>query len=175
MHLSKDELDEWLDAVLWHAGAPKPTDTYFKGDMSDFNGVMFGKYTTKADGDATIKKVRLSAQEFSGQKLWAKRDQPLEDRVVESVLFGAKKMLVDWRWNKQALWVDLELKHLSCGGDIALTVGVEGGILKIDYGAEWEAYIAKENEMFTSMIQDANSKLVKQLPPTKASAREKMT
>ncbi len=42
--------------VLRNAGAPQPRDTHIKGDMQNFNGVVFGKYTTGTDRDVAVKK-----------------------------------------------------------------------------------------------------------------------
>ena len=113
--VSKEQVDEWLYKVFRNAGAPQPNDTYIKGAMQDFNGIVFGKYSNGADRDAAVKKVQSKAFVFDGQPIWSKMDLPLATRTLESVLFAAKKMLAEWGEKKQNLWVDKDLKCLTRG------------------------------------------------------------
>ena len=174
---NKEELDEWLREVLWNAGAEYPLDTYIKGDMGDFNGIMFGKYPGNVERETVVKKVRESRQEFGGQKVWAKADQPLEARVAQSVLFAAKNMMKskEWGFDGRSLWVDTDKNWLTCGqDDTVLKVSVNDSKLLIEYGEGWEAFIVPDNNAWTEIIKDAEAKLAKQRPlPTKGLGKGK--
>ena len=66
---SKKEVDDWLWDVLWKANAAEPVDTYIKGNMENYNGLVFGKYSPKAERDAAVSRTQRSQQEYSGHKV----------------------------------------------------------------------------------------------------------
>ena len=155
----KNELETWLSKVCWSAHAPQPTETYIKGDMANFNGVAFGKYQSQVERDAAVAKIQAAAFEFGGQKVWAKPELPLQIRVIKGLLFAAKQMFVDWRFEKRSLWVDMEEQHLKCGEDVVLKVEIKDCELTITYDPEWQTYVETGNESWANVIKEAVAKL----------------
>ena len=171
---NQDELERWVSRSLWSVGANMPTVLYIKGEFSHFNGVAFGKYTSKMERDAVVSKLQAAGLEYGGQKMWSKIELPLEPRVIRSLLFGAKNMFVEWGWDKKALWVDEDEQTLTCGKDeIVFTVKVEQRAVKIDFGPGWAEYIEPQNDVWAKLIQTANSKISKQSSPTKGTGKGK--
>ena len=176
---SKDEADSWLSMVLKSAGAQRPGDTYIKGAMSNYNGLVFGKYTTTTDRDAAVKKVQEKGLVYGGQSAWAKVDQPPEVRTVEGVLFAAKNMLLEWGWDKTSLWVDKEEQRLKCGDDLVSAVCVADGQIHPTYGEGWNDYIfSKEhpdNTLWKDTLKAAAEKLSRKATSTKGKGKGKST
>ena len=66
--------------------------------MQDYNVIVFGKYTNTKERDLAVNNIKKSTHSYIGQEVWAKPDQiRSEVRVLESVLFAARKMMVDWQ------------------------------------------------------------------------------
>ena len=90
--------------------------------------------------DAIIGSIR----NFPGTEVpkpWAKPDQPFDKRAVENVLFAFKNMLVDWQYNKRALWVDRDAQCLKGAGVEIVRVTIESYDLKLIWcDGEWEKW-----------------------------------
>ena len=128
--------------------------------MKDFNGVVFGKYNGPVARDKAIKKVKESEQGYDGQQIWAKVDRPLEIRIVQGVLFAAKRMLTspEWGFDKRSLWVDEDNNILSCGDDEVMNARVENKKLHIEYSSGWQEFIVAGNDGWAKTIKEADQK-----------------
>ena len=89
--------------------------------------------------------------------MWVSKDLPLKDRVERSVLFGMKKLIVEWKVPKSDVWVDVEARTVSVEKEKALEAKVSDGVLVIEYGNEWEEYL--KGEAWTNILEKANGKL----------------
>ena len=158
-------MSNWSNTVLQESDGPQPYDTYIKGDMQQFNGIVFGKFASTQERDLAVKKVQQKRLSYGGQDVWAKPDQVLEVRVLESVLFAAKKMMVDWQWHKKNLWVNKDLGCLTLGSEHVLSVEVVESCVKVTYGNDWEDYIFNsehpDNTFWKSVLETAANKLKK--------------
>ena len=169
---SKKEVDEWLWDVLWKAGAAEPVETYIKGDMGDYNGLVFGKYNSKAERDTAVNMTQRSEQEYDGHRIWSKIDLPLKVRVCQNILFGAKRLLVDWGFDRKGLWADMDEQTLTCGSDVILSLDVSDGLV-LKYGEGWEAYMSQDDDTWKKMVQVAQQKLSRGQKPTKGVGKGK--
>ena len=174
---SKDEVDSWLSTVLSTAGAKRPSDTYIKGEMANYNGLVFGKYATSTDMDTAVKKVQEMGLKYAGQSMWAKIDQPVQVRVPEGVLFAAKKMLVEWGWGKKSIWVDKDEQCVTCGGNHVMSVSVVDRKVRVVYDDGWEDYTFSKdhpnNVFWKDTLNKANEKMSRQAAPTKGLGKGK--
>ena len=66
-----------------------------------------GKLWSPAEQEVVTETFRLSALKVNGKEVWAKPDEPLNIRVPKSVLFGIKKLMVMWGFDKQGLRVEV--------------------------------------------------------------------
>jgi len=94
-----EQAKEWLRKKCLELGTAQPIDAFSKGD---FKGMLFAKFQSVAQRDVVIAGIRSSTTSTSHLKTWAKIDSPLDVRTAEGVLFGFKRMLVDWKFNKNA-------------------------------------------------------------------------
>ena len=175
---STDEVEKWVSMALSDAGAPRPTTTYIKGGMSEFNGVAFGKYTHKIDRDEAVEKVKKANLEYAGQKVWAKLERPLHIRVQESILFGAKTMLTskEWGFHRKAFWVDTDAMSLTCGeNDIVMEVYIKDNIPQIVYGPGWEEFLNPivGNTFWADVQKSAKERLSRAEQPSKGLGKGK--
>ncbi len=172
---SQDELDKWIARAFKDAGAHLPVKTYVKGDFTSFNGVAFGKYPSTVERDVAVEALRKASLEYSGQKVWAKPEQPLETRAMQSVLFGIKKMLVEWGFDPKGLWADTLTMCLTSGSDLVVNMTCDNGVPKITYGMDWESYIMPGgvNETVTGLVEAAQEKMKRGSPSTKGLGKGK--
>ena len=146
----------WLTDALWNHWAPRPVDHYIK--QEEFSGMLFLKFKNQADRDTAVNVMKHKLAKLpEGRGMWAKPDKPLEERIILSILYGAKWMLNQWGWARQAMWVDDGPGVLKLGDDIVLTAVVCGETLNIEYGKDWESYMA--SEQWTKMVNDAQGKM----------------
>ncbi|CAK0828338.1 unnamed protein product, partial [Prorocentrum cordatum] len=171
----EDELDKWIWRVLADAKATPPVQTYIKGEFNSFNGVAFGKYSSAVERDAAVEAVRKASLEYGGQKVRTKPGQPLETRALQSVLFGVKKMLIDWGFDKKSLWADASTMSLSRGGDLVIKMTGDNKTPTIEYGVEWETYLMPDgaNKTVTDLLDAAKEKLHRSSAPSKGLGKGK--
>ena len=130
--------------------------------MDDFNGVVFAKYPSQAERDSAIRKIQAAAMDFDGQKIWSKPEQPLKTRAAIGLLFAAKRMLVDWQFDKWSLWVDTDQLNLSCGDDMIFKIELQEHDLTIGYSPDWQTYLETDNAKWTEVVEAARTKVKKQ-------------
>ena len=95
-----------------------------------------------------------------GNTIWAKPDQPIQERIENSVLFGIKYLLNSWNYPRNCIWVDADAKTISCGQELVATVRVANGELKVDYSDDWGSWdIFVSDKALSDMIAKARAKL----------------
>ena len=65
--------------------------------------------------------------------VWAKSDLPLNERVAQSVVFGAKHLMSKWGESKSSVWVDVGDHLFWFDGQLALKAEVDNQTLKVSY------------------------------------------
>ena len=141
LHTSASEADaiKFVEDQLHKVGAKQPTSTYVK---VTYNGFVCAKYAAKADKDDSIERLRKAGVYHNGSKAWVDEERPKEERAVRGFLFGLKKILVDWDWQKMSIWADTDTGVIYLGDDAIATVSVkEENILDIKYEEGWEEYL----------------------------------
>ena len=134
---------------------PRIAETYTKGE---FKGLVFAKFSSKTERDAAVKLFRSNKLILGGNAIWAKEDLPLEERIPQSFLFGLKKLMIGWGYEKMAVWVDLSKNQLLVGTDIVIALTVEGKELKTDIAKDWQDDLRKDSN-FTKLLDDSKEKL----------------
>ena len=95
---------------------------------------------------------------LGGNAIWAKEDLPLEERIPQSLLFGLKKLMIGWGYEKMAVWVDLSKNQLLVGTDIVIALTVEEKELKTDIAKDWQDDLRKDSD-FTKLLDESKEKL----------------
>ena len=132
---SKLEADEWLEDKLRSLLCPQAVETYIKGN--DFNGLLFVKFADKRSRDIAVAKFRGAYLQRSGKAVWAKADLPIQQRVPESYLFGLKRVLVEWGFNRGVVRVDTTAGSLTVAGEQVVASMVVGGRLQNSWCGAW--------------------------------------
>ncbi|CAK0860472.1 unnamed protein product [Prorocentrum cordatum] len=132
-----DSAKGWVHDKVWELYAPQPEEIYTKGELQ---GIIFAKFGTIGDRDAAVKAFRKASFKEGGNTVWAKHDQPLQKRVVTSIVFGVKHLLKKWGYDGKAVWADPEEGKVWVGEDIAVEVSIDNGSLKVVYGSGWETW-----------------------------------
>ena len=103
--------------------------------------------------------------------MWAKPDQALEPRVLQSFLFAVKRLLVDWGFEKRSLWVDTDAGTLWLGDEVVVAACVRDRRLALDYGTDWQDYLSSPD--WRELEETANQKLSKGGAATKGVGKTK--
>jgi len=148
---------------------PKPRDIFTKGD--EFRGIIFAKFADKNQRDDAVSVLRRARCQQDGKDVWAKPDLPFEERTM--LVFGAKRVMTDWGYNKAGLWADPENGSLSLGGERVMCATIEGKVLKIDYGTGWQEFLNADvaHPEFKTLLQNIQDKLAKK--PSKGKGKTK--
>ena len=105
-----------------------------------------------------------------GDKIWAKKDEEVEVRVLKGLVFGTKELLVTWGFDKMGVWADPETGSVWMGDDKILTRKITGRQLTIEYGTEWEVYF---NDSLKELVTFLKVKLATGNNPTKGLGKGK--
>jgi hypothetical protein len=153
-----EQAKEWVAKQCGSKGIPKPLDTFCKSD--EFGGIVFAKCQSVAHRDALIAGIR-GTPTMGGKTVWAKVDQPIDARTVDGILFGFKRMLVDWGYNKRAVWVNTDSKALSVAGKEIVKVSVQDRQLVLQWcDSEWQQWEELQTATeLTKIKDDAQTKL----------------
>ena len=101
---SKEEAETWVYEKLWCAYGPKPVNVYVKGE---FSGILFVQFCSREDREGAVQILKNTGCQEEGTKVWAKRDQKLEVRIINSLVWGTKKLL------GQSIWADPDTGTVS--------------------------------------------------------------
>ncbi|CAE8650059.1 unnamed protein product [Polarella glacialis] len=151
---------QWVKDKLWWTNAPQPTDVFTKG--SDYIGLVFAKFATASERDRAISTLNQAKEKMSdGKMVRASPDRPVEERAVRRILFGAKDMLYQKGLAWDSLWVEPESGVLQFDTDIVMTVSVLNSTISVNYGTDWETYLA--GGTWTDLMSDATEKIKKSI------------
>ena len=153
------EAMDWVEQSLEKAGLKRPDDTFIKGDA--FEGIFFARFPDGASMNQAVEYISSQRIKYKGKPAWSGQDRPLQERVPRGFLFGMKRMLVEWGFNKKAINVIDASNTLAVEGEPILTAGVESDTLKMKWLAKsWEEWKdLTEAVQFQDLRKQADSKL----------------
>ena len=134
----KGEAVEWIEHKFRSLGCMRIVDTYMKGDT--FNGMLFVKFADKVSRDTAVMKFRAAYLQRDGKHVWAKADLPIDKRVPEQYLFGLKRVLVNWGFNKGIVRVDTSSASLAVAGEQLVVSTVVAGKLHNAWFGAWAGW-----------------------------------
>ena len=74
-------------------------------------------------------------------KTWANVDRPIDIRTAEAALFGIKRMLVQWGYNKPAIRVNKDTRTLSVANQDIVKATVVDFVLRLEWcDGQWEQW-----------------------------------
>ena len=88
---------------------------------------------------------------------WANQDRPVDVRTATSALFGIKRMLVQWGYNKHAIHVDTTKGTMNVAGKEVLKVVVQDFVLTLTWSdGQWEQWSALQSAPELSSLKEAS-------------------
>ena len=88
--------------------------------------------------------------------MWSKPDRPLNERILQSLVFGTKYLVC------KSLWADPENGLVTLWEKKVLQGFIIDGKLSIEYGEGWESYLHhKDHPEFKEMVTTLSAKLEK--------------
>ena len=132
------DAEKWIKDKIKDNNLEEPSSVYHKGD--DFNGIVFAKFTSEKVTEDIARHISIKLKE-SEEKIWCKKDLPLEKRVPLSFLLGLRRQLIDWGFARSKVRVKEEDNTLSVGGCPVLTATIHANHMVIHWTSkEWKEW-----------------------------------
>ena len=118
---SEKEAKQWVLDKITAVSAPTPVDIFCKGD---FRGLLYAKFDSSIVRDKFIEKMKGTTLKQGSSRIWVDEARSLDDQSLRGFLFGLKKLMVTWDYEKRDLWVDTDTCALSFGTDTVATAQI---------------------------------------------------
>eukprot|EP00973_Karenia_brevis_P002607 355575-Karenia_brevis.AAC.1 len=150
---------------------PVPKDKYCKGE---FTSMLFIVFDGEVSRNKAIQGLREAKISRGNGNVWAKADQPLIQRTCESFLFGLRKQLIEWQFDKRALSVDVDTKMIKYDGNLICGPTISNGRFFANFSSTWrnwkEFYDSTEIQ---SLMAKAQQSLDRGAGATKGKGKQK--
>ena len=133
--LTFEEAQNWITRNIKERKLEAPEVIYVKGD--EFTALTLAKFATTRIAEDVVRKMSISQLTVGEDKVWCKKDLPLDRRVPVSFLLGTRKQLIEWGYSKQKVKVKEEDNALVIGGITVLKVVVQDYQLKLDWTSDY--------------------------------------
>ena len=100
-------------------------EIYHKGGEGIFNGMVFVKFNNAFLRERAMERFNSMNVGLNAKRSFMSPDLPIVERVLRSYLFGLKRMLVEWEFQKNSVHVDTNLQTLSVEGKLIVKVEVK--------------------------------------------------
>ena len=91
---------------------------------------------------------------------WVKPDLPAVVRAPQIFLFGLKKMLIDWNFNKGVIKVDTDMNTLVVDGKRVVQVSVHENMMHYVWAEEWRNWPEFQEDQNVQNLKERVSKMV---------------
>ena len=143
--------------------APQPQAEVHCRDVA-FKGMLWLPYHKVDDATSALTALTEVMSKDREAKHWCNYDLPIEERVENSILFGVKTKLVEWKvGSKKHIRIDTDTKIMKAWGKEVLQATVVGDSLEVKWlSSEWEAWDElQQNPDIKEIIQRARERLAK--------------
>ena len=140
---------------------------------------MFVRFASIPERDAAVAKLnRAKVQvKIDSKPVWARADTAVDIRACEVFLWGLKKLLVEWGFEKRTVRVEVEgpTKFMKVGGKMVVTTFVVDGELHCEWAEGWKVWEdLHQNEAFIELFKKAE-KMVTGADKGKGKGKDKST
>ena len=119
-----EDTSNWVRSEIQKLNLVNPVDMFTKDPDNNFKGMLFAKFSTTKERDDVVQGFKTISMDRE-QSQWVKPDLPASIRAPQSFLFGMKRMLVDWSFEKSSIVrVEPDTNILSIRGERVLQVSV---------------------------------------------------
>ena len=97
--MTLEQAKKWLTNQVWSAWLSQLVEIYCKGE---FKGIIFAKFQGNTERDEVVGWFRKTCTKIQDADVWSKPDCPLNERILQSLVFGTKSICC------KKLWADAE-------------------------------------------------------------------
>ena len=158
--MSFEDAEKWVRNQIEEKKLQEPSIVYHKGEA--FSGIVFAKFSNDKTAQ-DIAKTLTMVFKSKGERIWCKKDLPLEQRVPLSFLLGLRRQLITWGFTKRKPRVEEESNTLTVGGNPVVKVTVDDNRLALQWmSQEWKDWKELvESSEFKNLKEKAEEKLAK--------------
>eukprot|EP00973_Karenia_brevis_P006607 898000-Karenia_brevis.AAC.1 len=132
--LSQRDAEAWVkDKVQRHCSCDP--EVFCKGD---FKGMIWLKFSSEDARNFVVQSIGKARLFHGDNAIWINKDRAIEERCQCSFLYAVKKLLVQWSFSKNSLWVDEDGMTLQWNDQMVASTHVIDGQLRIDFGDTWQ-------------------------------------
>ena len=147
--------------ALEAAGIQNYGDMYYKHAEGSFNGVIFAKFASAVMRDQAVKSFNAMKINLMDKQAFMSPDLPMEVRMQRRVLFGLKKLLVEWQFSKGSVYVDTGNFTLLVEDVLVLKVSVQNFKVSMEWMDErWRTWPdLHDNHEFQVLVESTEENL----------------
>ena len=159
------EAADWLRYHTSDMNMPTPLDIYVK---DDFSNIIFMKLKSVSERDEVLALLRSLALKRYEKLVWSKIDMPLPIRLQLSFLWGLRKFLVSWGFDKSLIEVCADTQEIKIEDCSSVKTKVEAKNIEYEWYPAWKSWVEfqSSSELRKSMI-DAKENVGKIPIPSK--------
>lgn len=164
------EAVEWLKWYFENMGGPVPYEVFAKGD---FHSILFLKFKNTTDRDTAISLIQSLALKREDKLVWSKIDQPLPVRVQHSFLYGLRKLLLAWGFDRRAIQIDEVSMILKVGECQVVSTKIIDGKFEHQWHMSWAQWKEfQSHDDVKKLLQAALAKVAKGPAPGKGKGKK---
>jgi len=159
--VSFDAAYEWIEKIVTDVGVP-PLSIFMKG--TEWKGLIFAKFPNMCDAKTALKAieskfVKENSSQTQNERFWVNFEQPFEQRVPNSFMFGLCKQLLEWKIEN--IKIDTDIGIMKWGQKEILKVKVINSMLVLDWlDKDWGSWSELQSSKELAELRDAaNQKL----------------
>ena len=126
----------------------------------DVVGLLFCIFSNESDRDDAVMKMNNADLNFGGQKIWCAPGLPASIRIPKTFLFGLKRILSTWDFDKRSVYVDKDASKIYVAGNEVCSCVVKNAIMEITWTGKWKEWRDLHADAdIRKLIQDCRTKL----------------
>ena len=112
-------------------------ETFTKSEGDDYKSLLFAKLSPMQVRDQVVDVMR---KELTSENTWVKPDKSVQERAISGFLLGLKRVLVSWRFSKQQINANVDMKHLTNEAKIIVHIAEKDGQLEPEWATAWQQW-----------------------------------
>ena len=126
----------------------------------DYRGMVFCKFESQHSRDVCVCRLRRASPQRHNHRTLFSEDQPADIRACYSILFDARRQMLNWGESKDKIWIDKDDLTLYYGRDLILVCEVQGSEVKVHMDEQSTAYF---DGALDDIIHAVNSSLARSI------------
>ena len=153
--IDADEAEKWVRDQIQKYSKSTALEVFAKGE---YHRMLFCKFDSEGSRDACVANLRRTSPQRHQNQTQFSEDQPVDVRSCFSILFGARRLLLNWGESKDKIWVDKNDFILYYGLNTVLICEIQNSEIKVHINPEWAQYF---DGTLDDLIHTANTALAR--------------